>query len=143
MSETQRAIRVHLSDNVAVAIKTLAQGESLEIDQQVLTLQDDIPAGHKFALQDFKPEAEIIKYGFCIGRAKTEINQGSWVHEHNIHTALVGKFTSEPELKPANIKPSAWLEGKTFQGYRRASGEVGIRNEIWGHPYSRLHQRQR
>ena len=50
------------------------------------TLLDDIPSNHKFAPVDIKAGEPIIKYGLNIGRASCDIQQGQYVHIHNIES---------------------------------------------------------
>ena len=53
-----------------------------EKDNVAVTLNGtgEIPAGHKFAIKDVKKGEYVIKYGEIIGRAKTDIKKGDWVH---------------------------------------------------------------
>ncbi len=124
-------LKVNDSDNVAVAITELKSGDVVSIEGKKIALQNDIPAGHKFALTSFEKGDEVIKYGFRIGVAKAEIAVGEWVHEHNVKTALSGQFDAKPDLveMPKTNYPN--LENLTFNGYRRKNGDVAIRNEIW------------
>lgn len=46
-------LKINPADNVAVAIVNLPAGESLSVDGIDITLNEDVPAGHKFALKDF------------------------------------------------------------------------------------------
>ena len=46
-------LRINPADNVAVAIVNLPAGEYLSVDGIEITLNEDIPAGHKFALKNF------------------------------------------------------------------------------------------
>ena len=48
----------------------------------------DTETGHKTALSDIKAGEKVIKYGFCIGKAKCDIAKGEMVHTHNLGTAL-------------------------------------------------------
>lgn len=87
-----------------------------------------IPQGHKIALKNIAKEENIIKYGFVIGHATTDIPAGSWVHTHNMATNLSGEieYSYHPELKqPVSEKPEC------FNGFRRKDGRAAIRNEIW------------
>ena len=101
-----------------------------EIDNVEVALQetDQIPAGHKRALQAIKKGEAIIKYGNPIGVASTDIAEGEWVHTHNLKTGLgeLLNYSYEPELKPLTKQKSA-----TFMGYKRSNHKVGIRNEVW------------
>lgn len=70
----------------------------------------------------------VIKYGFPIGEAKTDIPQGSHVHVHNLRTLLSGEleYQYHPRGKPLADRPAA-----TFAGYPRRDGHAGVRNEMW------------
>ncbi len=122
-------LKINPADNVAVAIVTLPAGEKVPVDGTEIVLTEEIPAGHKFALQDFAEGENVIKYGYPIGHARNPISKGGWVNEKNIKTNLEGllDYTYEPKLE----NPDAPKRNLTFKGYRRKSGEVGIRNEIW------------
>ena len=45
------AVRIHGDDNVAVAIHPLSAGDEVDVAGARVTLRDDVPAGHKFALR--------------------------------------------------------------------------------------------
>ena len=124
----QRAIRIHAKDNVAVALTSLKKGETFTFGDVTVTLAEDIEQGHKFALRDIKENENIIKYGTVIGHATSFIAEGSHVHTKNVKTNLgdVLEYKYDPESFP---QPKA--EGRTFKGFVRKNGEVGIRNEIW------------
>lgn len=122
-------IQINPADNVVVAIKDLQAGASLDINGKTIAVLQDIPAGHKVALQDLKEGDLIIKYGAPIGHAREAISAGSWVNETNIKTNLKGLREYEFCPQPIPEQPSGKL--LSFKGYRRKNGEVGIRNEIW------------
>lgn len=117
-------IKIHPLDNTAVALTSLSSGQ--EICGVILT--EDIAQGHKFALCNIPAGTPIIKYGNSIGTAKTDIVAGSWVHTHNIRTSL-GELLTYTYDK--NVSALTTTKDVYFQGYRRANGDVGIRNEIW------------
>ena len=52
-----------------------------------VTLQDDIRAGHKFAVRALAAGLRIRKYGEFIGRTTTAVPAGGWVHVHNLATS--------------------------------------------------------
>ena len=82
--EMQDFIRIHEDDNVAVALRPIALGESLTVGQYQVTIGEEIPQGHKFALKPIAKGEEVIKYGFRIGFAKEDIAAGGWAHVHNL-----------------------------------------------------------
>ncbi len=47
---------------------------------------DDIPLGHKIALNDLADGDQVIKYGFPIGRTVAVIPRGAHLHVHNTKT---------------------------------------------------------
>ena len=114
-----RLIRINPRDNVAVALEPLKSGESA----LGVTLREDIPAGHKFALCDIAENENVVKYGFPIGHATQPIPAGSWVHTHNVKTNLSGlleySYHPHPCAMPVDRKA-------TFEGYVREDGRVGI-----------------
>ena len=124
-----RFIKINPADNVVVAVDPLKKGDRLTVDGIEIVVAEDIPAGHKVALQDFAADEHIIKYGYPIGHARAAIAKGAWVNEKNIKTNLEGllDYTYTPKL----VDVSQADKGLTFKGYRRKNGEVGVRNEIW------------
>ena len=120
-----KSIQIHPQDNVLVALSPLEKGETL----QGVTALENVPQGHKMALRDIRAGENVIKYGFPIGHALTDIPAGSWVHTHNVKTNLAGElaYTYEPVQCPA--LPD--VKARTFQGFMRPDGRAAIRNEIW------------
>lgn len=121
-------IRIRKQDTVAVALEELSKGTAIVVDEEKIILQDNIPKGHKFALEDIKEGSEVYKYGYSIGRARCDIHKGRWVHTHNLITGLDGILEYKYEKISNTIEPT---ESRSFMGYRRSDGRVGVRNEIW------------
>ena len=85
--------------------------------------------GHKYALCDIKKGENIIKYGNPIGHATEDIKKGEHVHTHNVKTNLSGNLEYTYERVEFDVPYTD--EGRTFMGYVRENGEVGIRNDVW------------
>jgi len=51
-----------------------------------LTVNTDVPIGHKVALIDLKPGDTAGKYGEDIGKVVAPVGKGSHVHVHNLKT---------------------------------------------------------
>lgn len=96
-----------------------------QLDNVDINLED----GHKYALRDIKEGENIIKYGNPIGHATCEIKKGEHVHTHNTKTNLSGNL--EYTYKPCFYDIPEEDKNRTFMGYVRENGEVGIRNEVW------------
>ena len=96
-----------------------------KLDNVEVNLSD----GHKYALRDIAKGENIIKYGNPIGHATADIKKGEHVHTHNVKTNLSDKLTYSYEETVQDFPVAD--SGKTFMGYVRSNGDVGIRNEIW------------
>ena len=118
-------IKINPADNVAVALQDLSQGTVVE----GVTLSMDIPRGHKIVLRDLKAGENVIKYGFPIGHVTRDAAAGTLVDHTCIKTNLEGLL--DYSYQPALVDiPDAAVK-RTFKGFRRADGQVGVRNQIW------------
>lgn len=122
-------LKINPADNVAVALEMLNAGEKVIVGTDEIVLSAEIPAGHKFALTDIATKSNVVKYGYPIGHAREAIAKGDWVNEKTIKTNLEGLL--DYEYKPEAVTLDIPKRELTFKGYKRASGETGIRNEIW------------
>ena len=117
-------VRISERDNVAVTLCDMKAGEVCGN----VTLENDIPRGHKFALCNISSGENIIKYASPIGHTSCDIKAGEHVHTHNVKSNLAGLL--DYEYKPEKCETQE-LPTKTFMGYRRENGKIGIRNEVW------------
>lgn len=122
-------IKINPADTVVVCLRNYSKGEKINIDDKSVTVLQDTPMGHKILLQDTPKGKNIIKYGYPIGHAKEDLKAGQWINENNLKTNLSGKLNYE--YNPVNEELQLENKNLTFNGYVRANGEVGIRNEIW------------
>ena len=122
-------IKINPADTVVVCLKAFAKGEVIVVDGKTITIAQDTPMGHKIIIEDTPQGTNIIKYGYPIGHAMKDLKAGEWVNENNLKTNLSG--TLSYEYHPVGESLTIAKEGRTFNGYVRANGEVGIRNEIW------------
>lgn len=84
--------------------------------------------GQKYAIYNINKGENVIKYGFPIGYAKSNIKKGELVSPANLKSNLHGitQWSYQPYLETAKDKKSG-----TFMGYLREDGSVGVRNDIW------------
>ena len=116
-------------DNVAVALVDLRKGSIVEVGSQNIELKSDINRAHKFAISNIAKGENIVKYSYPIGHALVDIGIGEHVHAHNLKTNLSGVLEYKFDQKLTEVDyPNRNL---TFKGYKRANGDVGIRNELW------------
>jgi len=124
------ALHVQAEDDVAIALTDLAEGTLVPLAAGDVRLRQAVRQGHKFAVRALAADQPVRKYGFAIGRTTTAVAAGDWVHTHNMATGLSG--TLDYSYRPlAAVPPHDTGGGAVFQGYRRADGRVGTRNEIW------------
>ena len=121
-------IKTTPTDNVGIVTNPfgLARG-TIVLDDIVLT--QDVPMGHKVALENILRDDAVIRYGQIIGFANVDILRGGWVNETNI------VMPQPPELKDivfekTPIKAVEPLLDYTFQGYKNADGSVGTKNVL-------------
>lgn len=126
------AIKINIKDNVAVLLRDAKKEEIILVNNSQIKILENIKSGHKFTLNDIKCGEQIIKYGFPIGRAKTDIKKGSHVHIHNVETNLgeILDYKYNP-ITSESIEKVIKVDDKSFQGFRREDGKVDVRNEIW------------
>ncbi len=118
-------IKINPADNVAVALQDLSKGTVVE----GVTLSMDIPRGHKIVLHDLKAGENVVKYGFPIGHVTRDAAAGTMVDHTCIKTNLEGLL--EYSYRPALVDIPDDPMKRTFKGFRRADGQVGVRNQIW------------
>lgn len=86
-----RALVIHAEDNVANLVGEGQEGQEVQCEiaggeTKQVTLLNDVPLYHKFALVGIEAGEEICKYGYVIGKAIRDIEQGEHVHAHNIES---------------------------------------------------------
>lgn len=82
------AIVIDEKDNVAVVIKSVANGDSINYTfggkSTSLIARENISIYHKIAIKDIHKDEYVVKYGEHIGIALCNIIAGEHVHIHNL-----------------------------------------------------------
>lgn len=118
-------IKVNDKDNVAITVNSISKGTKLLED---VIANEDIPQGHKIALEDLGKGEAIIRYGVILGYSLLDINKGDWINEHMLELPEPPyvdelKFEERPNVT-LPVAPR-----RTFEGYRNPEGGyAGIRN---------------
>ncbi|WP_455169752.1 UxaA family hydrolase, partial [Aegicerativicinus sediminis] len=124
-----KLITVHPSDNVAVALMDLYQGDRIVVNEKEIIILNDIKAKHKVALVDLNEGDQIFMYGVLVGKATSLISKGGSLTTKNVQhqaSVTIGK-TETSNWTPPDI--SKWKD-RTFMGYHREDGQVGT-NNVW------------
>jgi galactarate dehydratase len=120
-----RFIKVHENDNVAITVNAISAGT---IVMDGIQAQQEIPQGHKIALDNIAEGEPIIRYGVTLGYALHDINKGDWINEHMLELPIP---PSLDEMKFGTNLISVMPEPpvRTFMGYPNSSGGyAGTRN---------------
>lgn len=125
----KKLIKVHPSDNVAVALVNLKAGDEVVFEERTIHIVKDVKAKHKIALTDFKVGNRIIMYGVLVGKSNTTIVRGEVLTTNNVthQSEKVDKKTGNIGWDAPNV--DKWKE-RTFMGYHREDGQVGTAN-VW------------
>lgn len=122
-----KIVKINAVDNVAVALQNLLKDEQVVVDGNTITLLEDIPAKHKFYLNEMLPGSSVTMYGVLVGKIQTHVWPGMRMSTDNLKHAAEGYayrnnvFTWQP---PDVSK----FQQQTFNGYHRKDGRVGTAN---------------
>ena len=121
------ALKVHPKDNVVVALRNLAKGETIYANDDEYVLQDNIPAKHKFFACDVNAGDSVIMYGVMVGKVQNFIPKGGLMSTANVkHAAEAYDYRgSHYHWQAPDVSKFA---GRTFNGYHRSDGRVGTAN---------------
>lgn len=124
-----RLFKIHPKDNVAVALSDVNAGEVIDVDGQTVTIKQAVSKAQKVALSALYLDDLVIKYGSPIGHVTTPIPLGGLVNETNIRTNLdaLDDYQYQPDFQTL----AAQIGDRDVQLFRRANGQVAIRNELW------------
>ena len=110
-------LKINKADSVVVCLQPMKKGETINIDDINVTLNQDTPAGHKVLIKDTAEGQDIVKYGYPIGHAIKDLKAGDWVNEENLKTNLAG--TLSYTYQPVDNRLDIADEKRTFMGYQR------------------------
>jgi len=122
-----KVLKINKQDNVLVALTNLNQGELIHFEGVDYKLQDDVPAKHKFFMQDMHRGTEIFMYGVLVGKTQYDLPAGSVMNIENTKHAAepYGYRTVDYQWNAPDVDQ---FRQKTFKGYHRNNGQVGTAN---------------
>jgi altronate hydrolase len=123
----QIVLKVHPNDNVIVALTDLNKGQLVLFEGVEYSMQELIPAKHKFYSNDLHVGDEIYMYGVLVGKLQVNVKAGTRMSTENLHHAAQ-PYSFKPfnySWTPPDISAFA---NKTFLGFHRADGKVGTAN---------------
>ena len=123
-----RTLKLHPDDNVIVALEDLPQNETVHCEGVAYHLPHGVAAKHKFMTEERAPNDPVRMYGVLVGKATRLIKRGEALTTFNLKHDAQGYSVAQkkPYLWPG-LDVEKWQK-RTFMGYHRADGRVGIRN---------------
>ena len=120
-------LQLHEQDNVLVARLDLSEGSQLDWQGNLIRIQEDIPAKHKFTIEALAEGDQVIMYGVLVGKTTKAILQGGLISTDNLTHATRSYEQREAKLDWNAPDVSRWKD-KHFLGYHRKDGSVGTAN---------------
>jgi altronate dehydratase len=84
MSSYNYFVKLRKEDNVVTTTKKIPAQTVVIVDSVSIDVLQDIPLGHKIAIETIEKGEAIVKYGVKIGVANAKIMKGEHVHIHNV-----------------------------------------------------------
>ena len=118
---------IHPADNIEVALSNLSKDSLIKNSGGEFLLKDNIAAKHKFATKDIPEGGEVIMYGVLVGKATKFIPQGGLISTGNVKHASNSYQLGERKTSWHRPDIAKWQD-KTFMGFHREDGSVGVSN---------------
>jgi altronate hydrolase len=123
-----KAIKINQQDNIVVALENLKKGETIKVEEEHITLVEDIQQKHKFTQKSVKKDDPLLMYGVKVGIASQEIPQGAALTTQNMNNAFNDKISFDKAGENQTQSPS--LQERYFMGYPRKDGSAGTQH-VW------------
>jgi altronate hydrolase len=122
-----KILQLDSRDNVLIALADLNQGELVQFQDKDCIVASNVPAKHKFAIEDLAAGADVIMYGVLVGKASKSIRRGEALSTTNVQHAAAIFHEDGAEYRWQAPDVSRWTQ-RSFLGYQRSDGQVGTRN---------------
>ena len=123
----QAVIKIHPDDNVLVALKDIAAGSTVVYEDEEFLVIDDVPAKHKFFIQDMPAGSEIKMYGVLVGKTQIPVSRGARMTTTNVQHAATNYAWRNYHYQ-WQMPDVSRFSNRTFNGYYRSDGRVGTAN---------------
>ena len=120
-------LQLHPSDSILVALRNLQTGQSVEHNGKMYTLKENIPAKHKFYMNDTPAGSDIIMYGVLVGKTQADVSAGTRVSTENLKHAS-GDYDFRGKKYAWKAPDTEKFSKALFNGYHRHDGRVGTAN---------------
>lgn len=124
---SNKFLQIHPSDNVLVALSGLRAGETIQYNGTSIILPQEVPPKHKFTIVPLGMNDEIRMYGILVGKALMPIPAGGVITTQNVKHQASSFSEKSAQANWSAPDISKW-KNKTFMGYHRTDGQVGVAN---------------
>lgn len=124
---THKVLKINPKDNVLVALQDIAPGTQIIFEGHAYEILENIPAKHKFFIQDVAEGSAVWMYGILVGKTQCRVKKGERMSVANTrHAAEPYAYRKvDYRWRPPDVTV---FKNKTFDGYHRSNGEVGTAN---------------
>jgi altronate dehydratase len=84
LKQSKSYIIMNIDDNCATVLEDISKDTQIQINEIPIKINQNIPLGHKIALEDISKGGLVKKYGQAIGIVTEDITKGDWIHTHNL-----------------------------------------------------------
>lgn len=120
-------LKIHPADNVIVALQNLSANTEVELAGNSILLLENIPAKHKFYIENLEQGSAVTMYGVLVGRVTKPVKKGELMSTDNLKHAAAPYVYRNNQYKWSAPDVQKWKD-KTFMGYYRKDGSVGTAN---------------
>lgn len=122
-----RVLQIDPADDLIVALSDLAPGDLVQVNADAVTLEDAIPAKHKFARRHLRADEAVRMYGVVVGRVTADVPAGCRLTTSNLrHEAA--PFSVRQGRSSWAAPDTSRFASATFEGIVRDDGRVGTAN---------------
>ena len=81
-----KILKIDDKDNVVTCLVPIKKDDSIIVDGEKITVNDNIKRYHKIAIKDLNQGDVVYKYGQIIGMTTQKAKKGDYIHEHNLES---------------------------------------------------------
>lgn len=127
MIKLKNYLHLHPQDNVLVALQDIPENSTINFSNQTIIIKNDVPAKHKFFINDMEAGADVLMYGVLVGKTQNFVQQGEQMTTSNTHHAADDYAFRSVNYQWQKPDVSKYIN-RTFNGYFRNDGKVGTAN---------------
>lgn len=81
-----KILKIDEKDNVVTCLIPIKKGDTVRVEDEEITVNEDIKRYHKIAIKDLDKGDFVYKYGQIIGTMTENAKKGDYIHVHNLES---------------------------------------------------------